>query len=207
MFMSKNKKGFSIVELLFAIAIISLVIVMVVIFYTYMIKVSSKGVDISIATQVAEKKIEEIVNDSTTDGLKTKLINNYYKKNCIIGSEPVGDNIYYYLIYTAPMKGDYALMDLTLIDIFVFWWAPDNDGTNRGFNNDAKKDLENLRTKFLTLDNYSEYSNSDDFITKIEEGLTEDSEGNTVKMKNSVAGSNEGHKFIRLTRMISTPKS
>ncbi len=181
------KKGFSLIESLFSIAIISIVLVMVCIFYTYMMKVSSKGLDISIASQVAEGKLNQISSIyGDSNSLSIKNIQDFpYLKT---GVDKVGNAEYYYLVKISKLEDIdqfYTNMNLYFADVLVFWLHDDNMI---------------IKTEDDTLETVS-------FLNQIKEKfkgnntITEAEIINTFKGK--VTNFNEGYRFIRLSRLVS----
>ena len=188
--MNRNKKGFSIIEVLFSIAIISLVIVMVIIFYSYMMKVSAKGVDITIAAQVAESKLNEIASDKNSL-IRSKIATDVEigKPYVVTGVQKNGKTDYYWLVKISAMSGtNYSLMKLFYVDVLVFWWADDNITENNGgveetVNNNDKK-MKEIVTEFSKDEYIDDSKITKDFASKS-------------------TNTNEGYKFVRLSRIIS----
>lgn len=189
--MNRNKKGFSIIEVLFSIAIISLVIVMVIIFYSYMMKVSAKGVDITIAAQVAESKLNEIASDKNSL-IRAKIATDVAvgKPYVVTGVQKNGKTDYYWLVKISAMSGtNYYLMKLFFVDVLVFWWADDNitennaTGVEETVNNNDKK-MKEIVTEFSKDEYIDDSKITKDFASKS-------------------TNTNEGYKFVRLSRIIS----
>lgn len=207
--MIKIKKGFSLIELLFSIAIISTVIVMVCIFYSYMMKVSTKGVDISIASQLAEAKLNELTNDkriSSDSSLKT--LRQLFQENSFAsfvktGVEKIGTAKYYYVVKVSPVtkagtfsRAGHRLMGLYFADVFVFWWADDVTASGEGETAGSTVSTDNNIALLRTIE--SRFKSSEDYLTddKIIENF------GTGKSTNL----NEGYKFVRLSRIVSKPQ-
>lgn len=183
--MFKFKKGFSLIESLFSIAIISIVLVMVCIFYTYMMKVSSKGLAITVASQIAEEKLNKIAsNYGDSHSLSINCITEFpYVKT---GYDIVGDTKFYYLIKISDMNSDkFKSMELYFADVVVFWLADDitlEESTQTTIDNNQIF-LETLKNKF-----------TDGIIS--EQTIIENFKGKTTNL-------NEGYKFVRLSRLVS----
>lgn len=186
--MLRIKKGFSLIESLFSIAIISIVLVMVCIFYTYMMKVSSKGLAITVASQVAEEKLNRIASiygDSNSLSMKNITQFPYIKT----GYDLVGNTKFYYLIKVSDMNTNsfYGSMNLYFADVVVFWLPDDvivkeEEGTQVTIDNNQEF-LKNLETKFKA------------------DNITEDLLINTFVGKTT--NLNEGYRFVRLSRLVS----
>ena len=185
--MIKKRTGFSIVELLISIAIVSMVIVMVCILYSYMMKVSSKGVDISIGTQIAENKINEITSDESNESLR-KNISSVSSGNAYVttGVDKTGNTDYYWLLKITSVSGtNYSKMNLFFVDVLVFWWADDSVSVTNTDGTVENKTLAQIATQFDSDDYFSD----EQIINTLGAG----------KAKNL----NEGYKFVRLSRIIS----
>lgn len=136
----KRNQGFSVIELMFGIAVISVTIVMVCILYTYMLKVSAKGLNLSIGTSVAEKKLNELAFQKTAD-LRTELIRAQTNGLRKAGNEIIGNTFYYYIIEVVPVSAESKLLQA---DIVVFWWVNNSSGEGSGnnFENELKAETE-----------------------------------------------------------------
>ncbi len=130
--MIKNKKGFSIIELMIGILILSSTIVMIVGLYTYLFKVSQKGVDLTAGTAVGEKVLEEFIQEAMTKPIEKTDGGHYAKKvsaltsgNVFVGSKSVNSSKFYYVIEVSGdlNNSDYRLMK---VDATIRWW--DNTG-------------------------------------------------------------------------------
>ena len=191
--MFKLKKGFSLIESLFGIAIISIVLVMVCIFYTYMMKVSSKGLDISIASQIAEEKLNQIASiygDSNSLSIKNMSFDPQNHNFLKTGHDNVGNTTFYYLVKVSDMNTDsfYNSMGLYFADVIVFWLPDDfavkeNDDHTQTIIDNNKAFLEKIEAEFATKDI------SETAIVNIFKGKTTNLQ--------------EGYRFVRLSRLVS----
>ena len=199
--MNKNKKGFSIIEVLFSIAIISLVMVMVIIFYGYMMNVSAKGVDITIASQVAESKLNEVASSDDSSELRQGLTSiTAGNPSLITGRQRNGNTDYYWLVRISSLSGaNYTKMNLLFVDVLVFWWAGDTVTTTT--TNEAGEQVENISV---------DTSHNEQYMSQTIKNKFEES-GDLYLSDNDIAdsfggmskNSNKGYKFVRLSRIIS----
>lgn len=204
--MSKNKKGFSIIEVLFGIAIISLVMVMVIIFYSYMMTVSAKGVDITIATQVAESKLNEVAGDKNSDLRKqiTDLPITPDNPYVVVGRERNGKSDYYWLVKISAISGNnYSTpvdMELFFVDVLVFWWAGDVVTTST-----TDTDGNEITTSSVDVANNMQCLNKlkNKFEIAKDGYLSESVIKDLDEFKGMSTNLNEGYKFVRLSRIIS----
>lgn len=185
--MIKNKKGFSIVELLVSIAIISMIIVMTCILYSYMMKVSAKGVDISIGTQVAENKLNEIAGDDSNESLRKNISSVSPSKPFVTtGVDKTGKTDYYWLVKISSVSGtNYSKMNLFFVDVIVFWWADDSIAVTNTDGEIEHKTLAEIAKQIKS----SNYFTDEQIVNIFGEGKTK--------------GLPDGYKFIRLSRVIS----
>ena len=186
--MMRFKKGFSLIESLASIAIISIVLVMICIFYTYMMRVSAKGLDISIASQVAEEKLNQIASIyGGSDSLSITGISEYpfIKTGCDV----VGDTKFYYFIRVSEMPD--SKMNLCFADVVVFWLSDDiEEKIDENGNVESTVDnnevfMGNLKTTFSNKTQVI----SDSAVLSILQGKT--------------TNLNEGYRFIKLSRIVS----
>ena len=129
-----KKRGFSLIELMVGVFIISAIIVMVCSLYTYLFKISQKGVDLTAGTAVGEKVLEEFVEANKT-----------LKAGTFTGSKSVNTSVFYYVI---EVSGDIASGEFGLkkVDITIRWW-------------DGKNTDESLGSQFATATQpYEEYT-------------------------------------------------
>ena len=204
--MNRNKKGFSIIEVLFSIAIISLVIVMVIIFYSYMMTVSAKGVDITIASQVAESKLNEVAGDKNSDLRKqiTDLPITPEHPYILIGRERNGKSDYYWLVKISAISGNnYSTpidMELFFVDVLVFWWAGDvvTTSTTDGAGNSTTTSSVNVANNMQFLNRLkNKFENVKDVY------ISDSDLKDLAEFKGMTTNLNEGYKFVRLSRIIS----
>lgn len=172
-----NDKAFSVIELMAGIVIIALTIVMICVFYSYMIKLSSKGLDVSIGTSVAEKVFDELANQRNSELYKSLIVSQSsgFVKT---GNEIVGDDVYFYILEVVP-SGDTTVSNSKLMqaDIVVFWWnSPD-----------MKNDIETLNK-----DTAVKFQSIDDFLQS--------------NKRSDIERNEMGKMYIRLTRLVMLPE-
>ena len=195
--MIKIKKGFSLIELLFSIAIISTVIVMVCIFYSYMMKVSTKGVDISIGTQLAEGKLN-LISSGDWDSKP-----NIFSDTSFVEAdyEKIGSINYYYLVRVSPISdsSNYDDMHLFIADVLVFWYAGDSvvSDSSTGGESSTSSSTASVSEKSASYLNDLKKVYQNTSLDYIPDSLIIDKLGSDKTLN-----VNEGYKFVRLSRII-----
>ncbi len=120
--MESRNRGFSIVEVVLSIAIMSVTIVMVCAMYTFMMRVSQKGFNVSVGTNVADRLMNELASQKGSK-LNTLLIENHLSGFRACGNELVGDSPYYYILEVKPLPNPYSSRNIVRVDLVVFWWT------------------------------------------------------------------------------------
>lgn len=123
-----QKKGFSIIELTLGIAIISMTILFVVCLYSYMMKVSAKGIEISMATSIAESLFDEIPEYRGVSESHPSLVGITSEKY-FTGKRTVNGMPYYFAIELIPLKSNLNELELAKIDVAVFWFIENQSQT------------------------------------------------------------------------------
>ncbi len=151
----KNSKGFTILEVVISIAIISIAILSMIAMYISMMKSSSKGTEMTIATSISErvagtidKKILSEIKAEQKNGDKEIKI---YKTKDIINGKP-----YYCITELKTLTDDYFKKKYIIeLNVFVFW----NINTPELINSivvtnsqDMDKYLQNNKEKFTHAD-------------------------------------------------------
>lgn len=174
------KKGFSIIELICGIGIISITLLMVVALYSYMIKASSKGIEHTVASSLANMISSDlsysIIKDAKIDLGRSS--NNYKplsegNVNVYCGSVSMNGASYCYMVELAPvsMSSGRNSADMAKADIAVFY-----------------------RTAVSEQSDGDLSDGSDSFFSGI------NSISNAVSLKGS-KGDGTGFSFIRMTRL------
>lgn len=107
-----KKRGFSLIELMMGVFIVSATIVMICSLYTYLFKVSQKGVDLTAGTAVGEKVLEEFLEQN-----KDELI-----LGTFIGSKKVNTSTFYYVIEVSGDSVGVSDYSLRKVDATIRWW-------------------------------------------------------------------------------------
>ena len=136
--MNKNK-GFNIIEVAMSIMVISIAILMIIAIYTNIIQAQAKGIGKTVASAVAEKVIQNIINSHPTTNKEST------------GKNFVNEKLYYYYYKIYPItdspSGDNKLLK---IDISVYWDLADNKTETDLKNLSSQTDLKNS-VKFSRL--------------------------------------------------------
>lgn len=137
------KKGFSVVELVIGIAIVSVTLVMVLALYTHMMKASAKGIENTVSSTIAKDVLlsfdEYRSLENPDDALNWSVSLSPLKsldggKRVYSGSRVVNDNAYYYLLETTPFSLGDASGDADYVkaDVAVFYMTGVSSGSKPG---------------------------------------------------------------------------
>lgn len=113
-------QGFTIVELMISISIMLVAVVMICTMYSFMLKVSQKGIYISTATSIADRVMNETVSVKSSALHKILVEKQTYGFNSC-GNVISGQFPYYYIMEVKPLAGEYVNMRLVHMDLVVFW--------------------------------------------------------------------------------------
>lgn len=149
----KQSKGFTILEVVISIAIISIAILSMIAMYISMMKSSSKGTEMTIASSLAERvattidknKLSYIKLEQKSGNSKIQL----YKTKDIINGKP-----YYCITELKTLTDDYFKnKSIIQINIFVFWNINTPELINSISNSqDMDTYLETNKKKFMRED-------------------------------------------------------
>lgn len=173
-----KRKGFSMVELMIGIFILSALIVLVSGLYTRLFKMSSKGVDLTAGTAVGEKVMEEFIQrymPKSQGGVDVTFPNGE------TGNKAINTSRYYYKIDVKD-----AAANLKMITVTVTWWQTSTGATTPAPTSTPES------TGTMNLDDVEAYVPDKTPNTKIqyEHGIT-----------------NYGTAFIKLTKLVYVPNS
>ncbi len=129
--MNKNK-GFNIIEVAMSIMVISIAILMIMAIYTNIIKTQAKGIGKTVASSVAERVLQTIIQNNIT-GIKLKLLEGKKENSTLpskyelIGKDVINDNVYYYYsaIYKSSNKS-FKNTSIAKVDVYVYWDLDEN---------------------------------------------------------------------------------
>lgn len=136
--MNKHK-GFNIIEVAMSIMVISVAILMIIAIYTNIIQAQAKGIGKTVASAVAEKVIQNIINSHTTENKEDT------------GKHFVNEQLYYYYYKISPITNEINNDNKLLkIDVSVYWDLADNKTETYIKNLASQTDLKNS-VKFSRL--------------------------------------------------------
>ncbi len=198
-YMLKRKKGFSIIELMIGIFILSSLIVLVAGLYTRLFKMSSKGVDLTAGTAVGEKVLEEFVQEKITVPLQNLTYDDSITGKFFYGSKSVNGSTFSYAI---EVQNAGSQATLKIVDITVKWW----DNSAEPLDSNQTGDANLKATAFFDSEGKARPLTGTETLPVTEYGLS--SVGATAlpantEMRRNV--SNYGAAYTKLTKLVFVP--
>jgi prepilin-type N-terminal cleavage/methylation domain-containing protein len=124
--MKTQKRGFSLIELMIAIFIISCVLLLMIGLFTLLFSTSKKGVDMTAGIAAAEKIMEEYLyaNDGAIKLLSFSLDSSGMgaPPKASSGTDSVNGVTFFYVIYVSRAK-DVNTPKLRQVEETIYWWV------------------------------------------------------------------------------------
>ena len=118
-----RSRGFSIVEIMFSIALLAMTSVMAVNLFSYMSKISSKGSEMSVGNVICSRLVNDMTRNEGSD-LNKMMMEHQASGFSTCGNEVLADRTYFYIVEAVPVKrsGD-ANSGLVSARAVVFWFT------------------------------------------------------------------------------------
>lgn len=110
-----RRNGFSLVELMVGILLISASLILVIGLYSRLIKSSHHSADLTVGTSVSLQIMEDFIKE-------TQLSGRIPSDGASFGNFRINDSEYFYIMDVSSPKSSLEKANLKKIDVTVFWW-------------------------------------------------------------------------------------